>query len=397
MNSYCDVLGVNMTEPYYRVQAFLSRSALEHNVRLIQEKLKGKTRMMAVVKSNAYGHGVENVVPVLSSMGVDAYATATVDEGARVRRVLEEGGKERDSMILVLGYSDVSEYEKALENHLSLTVYSLSQAEALESLSEKKGVQAKVHIKLETGMQRIGFACSDESVESVRKIEAMDHLLVEGIFSHFARCDEKDKRYADEQWNRFDGFCQKLEKENVSVPIRHIANSAGIMEYEKAYTQPLPQGESYMARAGIMLYGLYPSDEMDREAMHLEPVMSLKSHVVHLKTVPEGTPVGYGGSFVTRRETSIATIPVGYGDGYPRHLSNKGSVLINGKRAPVIGRVCMDQLMADVTDIPGVSLLDEVTLFGEGLSLDEIAAQAGTISYEIVCQLTDRVPRVMTD
>ncbi|HCA34765.1 MAG TPA: alanine racemase [Lachnospiraceae bacterium] len=383
---------------YYRVKAVISKDALVHNIRLIKNKL-GPVRMMAVVKSNAYGHDIRNVIPVCSDQGVDAYAVATLEEGVEVRSLLDrlpsEWSRQHASMILVLGYTDPSEYDRAIRNKIDLAVYSLEQAEALSKEAVRLDQRAGLHIKLETGMQRIGFDLNDQSLQDIKAISTLPNLSINGVFSHFARADEKDKSHADLQWERYQAFTDRLERAGVRIKAHHIANSAAIMEYPQAYTQPLPEGEYWMARAGIILYGLYPSDEMDRQAMPLEPVMSLYTHVVHLKTVPAGTPIGYGGAYVTTRPSRIATITVGYGDGYPRHLSDKGYVYVRGQKAPIRGRVCMDQTMIDVTDIKDVQLLDEVELIGPHVPLDDLADLSGTIHYEIICQLTDRIPRIL--
>ena len=384
-------------DSYYRVAAFLDRAALIHNIRLIQNRLAGRARMMAVVKSNAYGHGIREVVPVLIENGVDAFAVASMSEAIELRQfLLTLGEKPDDSMILILGYTDASEYESGIRNRIDMTVYSLAQAEALEKTAASLGETALIQLKLETGMNRIGFALTEESLHAIKTISLMKHLTIHGAFTHYARADETNRESAYEQKERYDAFLEKLEAEGIHPAYRHTANSAAIMEMPDTYSAPLPHGEKWIARAGIMLYGLYPSDEMDRSLNELKPVMTLKSHLVHIKTVPAGTPIGYGGSFVTTKETRIATVPIGYGDGYPRHLSGLGCMIVRGKRAPILGRVCMDQTMIDITDIPEAQLMDEAELFGRELPIDELADLSGTIHYEIVCQLTDRVKRIMT-
>lgn len=379
---------------YYRVRAFLSKEALLSNVRLIQENIGKDVRMMAVIKSNAYGHGVPYLLPILLEEGVDAFAVATVEEGREVRSRIPAlacaQGEEKKPLILVLGYSDESEYEKALEADLSLTVFTFEQAKALSETAARLGRAAKIHIKVETGMNRIGFLPDQKSLEEIVKIAALPSVVVEGAFTHFARCDEKDKKYAEKQYKIFREFTGKMEEKGIHLAVKHAANSASILEYKEPYEE-----KGFMARAGIILYGLYPSEEMDKEKNKLLPVMTLKSHIVHVKEVEAGAQVGYGGSFVTERKTRIATVPIGYGDGYPRHLSNTGIMLVKGHRVPVIGRVCMDQTMIDITDYEDIKLYDEVTLFGEGLSVDELAERAGTINYEVVTQLTERVERVV--
>ncbi|MBQ7059380.1 MAG: alanine racemase [Firmicutes bacterium] len=369
---------------YFRVRAEIRQDALRGNIRRIRSAIGEETLLMAVIKSNAYGHGIEHVVPVMEEEKVDQYAVASVGEGLQVRKLTEKP-------VLVLGYTDPDDYRDALSAGIDLTIFSLEQAQILSEVCEKTEKKARIHIKIETGMERIGFEPGIVTAEFIRKISLLPGIEIAGFFSHFARSDEKDKSAAEKQLKKMTDFLDVLQKRGVRIPLMHIANSAAIMEFPESYRDlPYP----VMVRAGIMLYGLYPSDEMDKEAFILDPVMELKSHIVHLKWVDQGTPIGYGGSYVTDRRMHIATIPVGYGDGYPRHLSNVGEVLIRGMKAPIRGRVCMDQLMVDVTDIPGVRLRDEVELFGRDLLLEEVAEKAGTIHYEIICQLTDRVERV---
>ncbi len=371
---------------YYRVRAEIRLDALRTNIRNIRSKIGNETLLMAVIKSNAYGHGIEHVIPVMEEEKVDQYAVASVGEGVLVRKLT-------NSPVLVLGYTDPDDYPEALSSHIDLTIFSLEQAQMLSEVCEKTGQTARIHIKIETGMERIGFEPGIVTAEFIRKISLLPGIEIAGFFSHFARSDEKDKIAARSQLQKMTSFLELVEKRGVKIPLMHIANSAGIMEFPESYKNlPYP----VMVRAGIMLYGLYPSEEMDKEAFELDPVMQLKSHIVYLKWVEKGTPIGYGGSYVTDRRMHIATIPIGYGDGYPRHLSNCGEVLIRGMKAPIRGRVCMDQLMVDVTVIPGVRLRDEVLLFGKDLLLEDVAAKAGTIHYEIICQLTDRVERIDT-
>ena len=374
-------------ESYYRVRAEIDQSALRQNVRNIRAKIGEGVRLMGVVKSNAYGHFIDHVVPTLEQEGTDAFAVASVGEGKLVRELT-------DRTILVLGYSDLSEYKDAIENDIDLTVFTMEQAQILSEICAHWGKEACIHIKVETGMERIGFEPNLVSAEMIRQISHLPGIRIGGFFTHFARSDEKDKTAAKQQMDKFLGFLGLLEKRGVSIPLVHMANSAAIMEMEESYRNlPYP----VMVRAGIILYGLYPSEEMDRDAFSLTPVMSVKSHIVHLKWVNEGTPIGYGGSYTAPKRMKIATIPIGYGDGYPRRLSSLGYCLIRGEKAGITGRVCMDQMMVDVTDIPGVRLKDEALIFGKELPLDELASLSGTISYEIVCQLTDRVERIDTN
>ena len=381
---------------YQRVWAEIDLGALVKNVRVIREKIGPDVRVMAVIKANAYGHSVEIIVPKLLQLGVDAFAVACPEEGVAVRKIIREQRPEDPDekyMILVLGYTDEEEYGKALEYGIDLNIYDAVQGEKLSQNAARCGKIANVHIKLETGMNRVGFACSDESAASICHLAGLPGLKMRGVFTHFARCDEVSKENAEQQQIKFENMICKLKGMGVEFEVRHSANSASIIEYPRAFESKDPSKTEFIARAGIMLYGLYPSDEMDREETRLYPVMSVKTHVVHLKEIGPGEAVGYGGTYVTDKVRKVATVPIGYGDGYPRHLSNQGWMLVHGKIAPILGRVCMDQTMIDVTDIPETKLMDEVTVFGEGLLLEELAKVSGTIHYEILCQLTDRIIR----
>ena len=377
---------------YFRVRAYIDEKALRHNIRIVREKIGPQVLLAGVVKADAYGHGVQYVAPILEQEGADYFAVATIEEAVELREL------GITHPILILGYTDPAQYTEALEHQIHITIYEEWQARTLSEAAVKQRKKGLAHIKLETGMQRIGFACSEESVQKIKNIMRLPQLSIDGIYTHFARADEADKSQARQQQSCYDTFLDCLEKEGVWIPLHHTANSAAIMEYRAAYEtadlekQPVSKK---MARAGVMLYGLYPSAEMDICETSLKPVLSLISHVVHLKDVQTGTAIGYGGAYVTTRPSRIATIPVGYGDGYPRRLSNIGYVMIRGKKAPITGRVCMDQFMVDVTDIPQVQLGDEVTLIGEGVPAMRLAELTDTIHYELVCQLTKRVPRVL--
>lgn len=376
-------------QEYFRVRAYIDETALRHNIRVVKEKIGPKVWMAGVVKSNAYGHGCRLVAPILEEEGADYFAVAVLEEAIELRNM----GIQKP--ILILGYTDPQQYAQAMGYQIHMTIYTLEQAEELSRAAIAAGDQALVHIKLETGMGRIGFPCSRKSLEEIQEIVKLPGLSVDGIFTHFARADEKDKSQADLQQQRYDAFIGQLEEAGVKIPIHHTANSAAIMEYPQSHLLHSSQEAQLMARAGIMLYGLYPSEEMDEAYTDLQPVLSLVSHVVHLKEVEAGTPIGYGGSYVAPGPRRIATIPVGYGDGYPRRLSNVGYVMIRGRRAPITGRVCMDQFMVDVTDIPDIELGDEAVLIGEGVPAGVLAKLTDTIHYELTCQLTSRVPRVL--
>lgn len=377
---------------YFRVRAYIDEKALRHNMRIVREKIGSQVLLAGVVKADAYGHGVRLVAPILEQEGADYFAVATLEEAIELREL------GITHPILILGYTDPEQYADALQHQIHITIYEQQQAKTFSEAAVRQRQQGLAHIKLETGMQRIGFECSEESLQKIKDIMKLPQLSIDGIYTHFARADEADKAQVKQQQDRYDTFLARLEKENIRIPLHHTANSAAIMEYPAAYQtdEAKKQGTNEkMARAGVMLYGLYPSEEMDISRTSLKPVLSLISHVVHLKEVPAGVPIGYGGTYITTRPSRIATIPVGYGDGYPRRLSNIGYVMIQGKKAPITGRVCMDQFMVDVTDIPQAQLGDEVTLIGEGVSAMHLAELTDTIHYELVCQLTKRVPRVL--
>ena len=368
----------------YRIYSRIDLDALKHNVDRIKQCKSKNAMLMGVVKAGAYGHGADVLAHELETMGFDWFAVATADEGIELRN----SGVEKP--ILVLGYCDALQYPELIEWDITPTIYSYEMAEALNQVAKAAGKVVNIHIKIDTGMGRIGFLVEDQTIESIRMINAMENIHIQGLFTHFACADMMDKKHVEQQIEKFHWIIEELDKVGVSAEICHCSNSASIME--------LPSEHMNMVRAGIILYGLYPSDEVDKNSLDLRPVMSLYSHVVHLKEVAEGVSIGYGATYVTKKATRVATIPVGYADGYPRSLSNKASVLIRGQRAPIIGRICMDQFMVDVTDIEDVAMGDVVTLVGndgdEILSVEEVAEMAGSFNYEFICDVSWRVPRV---
>ena len=368
----------------YRVCAGIDLDALKYNVDGIKRCKAESAMLMGVIKADAYGHGAKVFAHELDRMGFDWFAVATADEGIELRR----DGIEQP--ILVLGYSCEAQYPDMVQWEITPTIYSLDMAKAFDAAAVKAGKVANIHIKIDTGMSRIGFLPGEKSLDEIEKIHGLRHLRIQGMFTHFACADMRDKTHVGHQIEKFRQMIDGVRQRGIPVEIFHCSNSASIME--------LPSEHMNLVRAGIILYGLYPSHEMEEERLPLKPVMSLYSHVVHVKEVPEGVTVGYGATYVTRRPTRIGTIPVGYADGYPRILSNRASVLIRGRRAPIIGRVCMDQFMVDVTDMPEVSVGDVVTLIGrdgeETLSVEEISEMAGSFNYEFVCDVSRRVPRV---
>lgn len=369
-----------------RITAYINKKAIAANFQNMKANLKDGVKMVAVIKTDGYGHGAVPIAQMAEPYDyIWGFAVAAVGEGLALR----EAGIAKP--ILVLGYTFEEDYPAMIKNGIRPAVFTMKMAEEFAAAARTLGVKAPIHIAVDTGMSRIGFADCEESVHTVSAISRIPDLTIEGAFTHFARADETDKSSAMQQFRRFDGFCRNLEHAGVKNFLRHCSNSAGILE--------LPQVNMDMVRAGITIYGIYPSDEVVRD-IELHPAMELKSHVVYIKQIAKGTAISYGGTFVADHDMRIATIPVGYGDGYPRSLSSKGSVLIRGRRAPIVGRVCMDQFMVDVTDVPA-ELLDEVTLLGkdgeEEITVDELGALSGRFPYEFVCDIGKRVPRVYLD
>jgi len=357
---------------------------LKHNINEVLRVKNKNSKFCAVVKADAYGHGALEVSRVALSMGAEYLAVAFLDEALALRR---EGVR---APILILGFTPEDQFDKIIENDITQTVFSLEMAERLSLKAIKMGKPVKIHIKLDTGMGRIGFLADSPIISEVERVFELPGIEVEGIFTHFAKADEKDKDFTFEQFYKFMDVVGRLESKGYRIPIKHAANSAAIID--------LPETHLDMVRAGIMLYGCYPSDEVDKEKVKLKPVMSFKTKIAHLKELEKGKPISYGGTFITQRNSRIATLPVGYADGYFRLLSSKGEVFVKGKRAKVVGRVCMDQCMVDVTEIEGLKVADDVELFGDGtnngVTADEVAKIIGTISYEVLCAVSKRVPRV---
>jgi alanine racemase len=358
-------------------QATIDLDAIAHNVAEIKKRVGSRRGVMAVVKADGYGHGAFEVSKTALRSGAGSLGVALPEEGQTLR---QSGIK---APILVFGSIQPREASKAVAASLELTVCSLEVAQALDCAAAETSTRVNVHIKVDTGMGRIGVP-PEEMTAFVRAIRGLKSLEVVGLFTHLASADEEDKTSSRKQIDVFNRVLRDLQLAGIQIPQRHMANSAGILE--------LPESYYDLVRPGIAIYGLYPSHHMKR-SLELKPAMTFKTKVAFIKTVPSGTPISYGGSFVTQRKTRIATLPVGYGDGYSRLLSGRGGVLLNGCRAPLIGRVCMDMCMVDVTHVRRVALGDDVILFGEDLSVDEIASQLGTINYEVLCNVGKRVPR----
>ena len=368
---------------YGRVFETVDLDAVRHNMEAMRANLTEGTKMIGVVKSDGYGHGS---VPV--AMAIDpyvwGYAVATVEEGV----VLRKHGIEKP--ILVLGVVPADGYDLLVEYKIASAVFQYKRASLLSEAALRAGKKAVIHLVVDTGMSRIGLPVTEEAADEAVKIKSLSGIEVEGLFTHFAKADETDKTATNRQMESYRKFTDLLLERGVEIPILHCSNSAGILD--------LPAANFHAVRAGISIYGLYPSYEVDKETVKLRPVMGLKSVVTYIKTIAPGTAVSYGGTFVADKEMVIATIPVGYGDGYPRNLSGKGEVLIRGQRARILGRVCMDQFMVDVTDIEGVEEDDEAVLIGKQgeneITVEDIAEACGGFHYEILCDIGKRVPRV---
>jgi alanine racemase len=342
--------------------------------------------IIAVIKADAYGHGALEVAPVLMENGANKFAVAMLTEAIELRK----GGITLP--IMILGYTPVEQSEELIKYDIEPTIYSFSQAEELSKKAVALNKKAKLHIALDTGMGRIGFLPNGESLQQVKKISELPNIEIEALFSHFSSADEADKEYSHQQLEKFTYFYEELEKLGVKIKTRHISNSPSIIDLAEAHYEAV--------RPGIILYGYYPSKEVHKENISLKPVMSIKANIVHIKTLKAGEYISYGRKFKTEKESVIATLPIGYADGYTRLLNNKAKVIINGQYAPVVGRICMDQCMIDVTHIPGVKNGDEVILLGESegchFNADDFAEAIGTINYEILCMVSKRVPRVYT-
>ena len=368
---------------YGRVFETVDLDAVRHNMEAIRANLTEGTKMIGVVKSDGYGHGS---VPV--AMAIDpyvwGYAVATVEEGV----ILRKHGIEKP--ILVLGVVPADGYDLLVEYKIASAVFQYKRASLLSEAALRAGKKAVIHLVVDTGMSRIGLPVTEEAADEAVKIKSLSGIEVEGLFTHFAKADETDKTATNRQMESYRKFTDLLLERGIEIPILHCSNSAGILD--------LPAANFHAVRAGISIYGLYPSYEVDKETVKLRPVMGLKSVVTYIKTIAPGTAVSYGGTFVADKEMVIATIPVGYGDGYPRNLSGKGEVLIRGQRARILGRVCMDQFMVDVTDIEGVEEDDEAVLIGKQgeneITVEDIAEACGGFHYEILCDIGKRVPRV---
>ena len=368
-----------------RVKAVISLDAVEQNFREMRKNIAEDTKMIAVVKADAYGHGAVPIAHLIENHDyIWGFAAATAEEAVHLR----QAGITKP--ILILGIVFDEYFPELVQYDIRPAVCEYDEAKKLSDEAVLQNKTVHIHIALDTGMTRIGYADIPESVEEIKKIAELPNLEIEGMFTHFARADEYDRSPAMVQLERYQDFSKRVEEAGVDIPLHHCSNSAGIIR--------VPEANLSIVRAGITIYGIYPSSEVERDIVKLAPVMELKSHITYVKDVPAGAAISYGGTYVAEKKKRVATIPVGYADGYPRQLSNKGWVLIHGKKAPILGRVCMDQFMADVTEIDNVKKGDEVTLLGrdgdEFISIEEMGDLCGRFSYEFACDISPRVPRV---
>ena len=357
---------------------------LTNNYNEIRRIVNPNTKIMAVIKANAYGHGSVELAKMYEKIGVDRLAVSIISEAVELRR---EGIK---IPIQLLNYTPESQLGLVIDNDIIQGIYTYEDAKLLSDLAVKKGKKAKIHIKIDTGMGRIGFLPNEDSIKEIVKIHKLPKLEMEGMFTHFAKADETDKSFTKIQFERFNWVSEKLEENGIELKVKHVSNSAAIID--------LPEYNLDLVRPGIILYGYYPSDEVNKNKINLKPAMTLKAKISNIKTVPEGTGISYGHIYSTSKRSVIATVPIGYADGYSRILSGKADVCINNKRAPIVGRICMDQMMVDITGIDNANIGDEVVLFGYDNEsyprVEELASLLGTINYEFICMMGRRIPRV---
>lgn len=367
---------------YHRSFACIDLDAIKSNFDSLKSRVPSSVKTMAVVKANAYGHGAIRVAKALEKKA-DYFAVAVIEEAIELR----DGGIKNP--ILILSYTSPYQFEALINNELIPSVYRYEDAEMLSQEACRLGKTAVIHIAVDTGMSRIGFKDSEKSADTVKKISELPNIRIEGIFSHFACADAEDKACALGQKKRFDNFIAMLEERGLTIPVKHICNSASIIDFDFSYD---------MVRMGISLYGLYPSDEVKKDSVSLTPAMEVVSHIIHIKEIEAGTGVGYGHIYIAPEKRKIATVCIGYADGFNRAFSNKGYVLINGKKAPITGKVCMDQIMVDITDIKDAKIGDHVIIMGssngETITAEQLGQMCESFNYEVVCTFMPRVMRL---
>lgn len=358
--------------------------AITHNLKEIRKITNKNAEICGVVKADAYGHGFLEVAKTLIKNGVTYLAVSMLDEALQLRK------QGISTPILILSYTDPIRCDEIVLNDITQTVFSYDLAKALSLSAQKLNKNVKIHIKIDTGMGRVGFQTGYSSIKTIIDICKLPNLIVEGIFTHFASADESDKSYTYMQFEKFMNICNELKRVGIIIPIKHVCNSAGIMEFPNMHLD--------MVRPGIILYGMYPSSEVDKNKLNLIPAMSLKANITLVKDVEANTCISYGRIFKTERPSKIATIPIGYADGYLRSLTGKARILVNGQFAPIVGKICMDQCMADVTDVTGdITCGQQVVLIGKQgdleIPIEEIADKLGSVNYEISCVIGKRIPR----
>lgn len=367
---------------YFRTQARIDLDAIEYNCSNVRAKLPDDCKLLGVIKADAYGHGAVELAHLLDEK-CDFFGVACIEEAVELKKA---GVK---APVLILGYVDSNVYDLVVKYDVRIPIFSMESAVALSNEAVRQGKTVPFHFCIDTGMSRIGFQVNEQSADVCKEITLLPNIEAEGLFSHFATADEADLTKAKAQREKYKAFVKMLEDRGVNIPVKHLNNSAGIMNFDEYFD---------MCRMGIILYGLYPSEEVDKSLLDIKPVMSWLTHITHIKTLEPGREISYGGTYKTTEPRVIATIPVGYADGYPRCLSNKGRVIINGQYANIVGRVCMDQFMVDVTDVKGVDLNSTVTLVGSDgdacLSMEEVSNSAHSFNYELPCRVARRVPRV---
>ncbi len=364
--------------------------AISHNIYKIKQTLSPETALISIVKADAYGHGAVEIAKTALENGADLLAVAFIDEAIQLRQ------NGIDAPILLLGSTSEHDIDKLLENNLTPTVFTLSFVKALSKRAEALGLPSKIHIKADTGMHRIGFLYdgheenNKNTIDQISEIAKLPYIELEGLFTHLATSDEEDTSYTHLQLERFAELKEKLQAKGISFTLYHAANSAGLLRFPKTWLNA--------ARAGIIMYGLYPSELLKHSGLELKPAMSFKTRIININKLPAGCDISYGRHYTTTKNTKIATLSAGYADGYSRLLSNKVSVLVNDTLVPQVGKICMDQCMIDVTNVNNINIGDEVTLFGAGntksLPIEDIANALGTINYEIACMISKRIPRI---
>lgn len=366
---------------YFRTEIKIDLDAIEHNYNQVRAKLPNDCKILTVIKADAYGHGAIEVAKLLDKK-CDFFGIACIEEAVELKKAGIE------NPLLILSYVAPIDFPDVVKYDVRIPIFSYESAKALSDEAVRQNKTVAFHFCIDTGMSRIGFQVDDESADACKEITKLPNIVAEGLFSHYATADETDLSKANAQRDKYKQFVKMLEDRDVNIPIKHLSNSAGIMNFDECFD---------MCRMGIITYGLYPSDEVDESIIDLKPAMSWMAHITHIKTLEAGREISYGGIYKTNEPRVIATIPVGYADGYPRTLSNKGRVIINGEFAPVVGRVCMDQFMVDITDIPNVKVADEVVVIGsmgdKSITIEQLANEAGSFNYEQACRISRRVTR----